>query len=277
MDYAGIVKDVVEQQKVAPIDMLGIGDAAGEYAYLCSKKDSYVRTIRDVDNLCKNGRSNSRILEIGSFLGTVSISMKKLGYNVSALDIPEFHQSSSLRNLYRKNGIPFDGLNLKHSKLPYEADSLDVVIICEVIEHLNFNPLPVLMEINRVLKKDGCLYIAMPNQARIGNRIKLFLGKSIHNPIEDFFFQLDRKKNMIVGLHWREYTLAETIQIIERMGFEAISKYYFAETGAARTSFLKVVAKKVFYAYPPFRPCQVVIGRKVAAPIHDFWLTDANS
>jgi len=277
MNYDKIVQDVIEEHQVSPIDMLGIGDATGEYTYLNSHKDSYIRTVRDVDSLYKNDRTTRHILEIGSFLGPVSISLKRIGYSVSALDIPEFYISSSLRTLYEKNGIPFCGLNLRHFRLPYESNSLDLVIACEIIEHLNFNPLPVLKEINRVLKNDGYIYIGMPNQSSIVNRIKLFFGKSIHNPIEDFFKQLDRKDNMIVGLHWREYTLIEIIQMIEKMGFNTITKYYFIEKGHAKTGILKTLLKKIIYSFPPFRPSQVVIGRKVTAPIFDFWLTEANS
>ena len=88
MDYHRIVEDAIEKHKVLPIDMLGIG-ATGEYAYLNSHKDSYIRTVRDVDNLCQSERRSSRhILEIGSFLGPVSISLRRMGYSVSALDIP---------------------------------------------------------------------------------------------------------------------------------------------------------------------------------------------
>jgi SAM-dependent methyltransferase len=254
--------------------MLGIGDTSGEYTYLNNLKDSYARTIRDVDNMFKHDRNSRNILEIGSFLGVVSISLKKLGFNVCALDIPEFYQSVTLQSLYERNGIPFNGLNLRNSKLPQASNSLDAVIICEVMEHLNFNPLPVLKEINRVLKNDGYIYIGMPNQAKLGNRIKLLRGRSIKNPIEDFFKQLDRNENMIVGLHWREYTLDETIEIIQKMGFNTVERYYFHP---AKSNFLKEMLNKVVFSYPPFRAYQVVIGKKVLTPTYDFWSTDANS
>jgi SAM-dependent methyltransferase len=280
INYDKIISEEIEKHKDSPVDMLTIGDITSEYRYLKSHQDSYVRTIRDVDNLFKHSDREIRILEIGSMLGVVSISLKKRGYHVYACDIPEFYNSVSLRNLYETNDIPFSGFNLKYAKLPYNSNFFDLVIICEVIEHLNFNPLPLLSDISRVLKNDGYLYISMPNQSNIGNRIMLATGKSIHNPIDDFFRQLDRKSNMVVALHWREYTLSETLLMIEKMGFKAILKYYFAEkdkTGSSFLMFLKWLIKRVLYAYPPFRPCQVVIGQKVTTPVNDFWLTEANS
>jgi SAM-dependent methyltransferase len=277
MDYEKIVRDVIEEHRVSPVDMMGIGDITGEYAYLNSHIDSYVRTVREVDSLYKDCRSSSHVLEIGSFLGPVSISLKRIGYQVSAMDIPEFYKSDSLKKLYENNRIPFVGLNLKRCKLPYESDLFDVVIACEVIEHLNFNPLPVLKEINRILKTNGRIYIGMPNQSSIVNRVKLIFGRSILNPIDDYFRQLDRSVNMIVGLHWREYTLDETIQMTEKMGFKIISKYYFAEKGQAKKNIFMKMLLGLLYSYPPFRRSQVVIATKIMVPNYDFWMTDANS
>lgn len=275
MDYDKIVQEIIEEHKASPVDMLGIGDGEGEYNYLNHLKESYIRTVRDVDNLYKNEKNSRSILEIGSFLGPVSIALKRIGYKVSASEIPEF--SSKLRPLYEKNGISFHSLNLKHSKLPFESNSFDVVIMCEVLEHLNFNPLPILKEMNRVIKNDGYIYIGMPNQANLHNRIKLLLGKSIHNPLDDYYRQLDKNENMIVGLHWREYTLPETMQLIEKMGFKTFDKYYFMGKETLSPNPIKRLIKKIAYSHPPCRPFQVVIGKKVMSPDYDFWSTEANS
>lgn len=277
MNYDALVQETIDAHKVTPVDMLGIGDASGEYAYLNSHRHSYVRTVGDVDGLYGYARGATRVLEIGSFLGAVSVSLKTLGYDVSSLDIPEFHGSASLRALYERNGIRYDGVNLRSYSLPYESESFDVIVICEVIEHLNFNPLPVLKELNRILKQGGHLYIGMPNQSHVVNRVRLSLGRSIHNTIDDYFKQLDLTDNMIVGLHWREYTLPETVEMLGRMGFETTRAYYFTEKGTGGSGSIRTAVKHLLYAYPPFRPYQVVIGRKISVPAYNFWLTAANS
>ncbi len=94
--------------------MLEIGDSTGEYNYLNTHKNSFIRTVCDIDNLYKDSKRRN-ILEIGSFLGPVSISLKKIGYSVYALDIPEFYQSPALRFLYKKNAIPSVRVNLKNT------------------------------------------------------------------------------------------------------------------------------------------------------------------
>lgn len=277
MNYDRLVQDVIDEHRVSPIDILGIGDMSGEFIYLESLKSSYIRTVMDVDSLFKSDKSSKHILEIGSYLGVVSIALKRLGYRVSALDIPEFHRSDALKKLYANNGIPFTGMNLKYTQLPYESNSIDVVIACEVFEHLNFNPLPVFSEINRVLGSDGYIYIGMPNQASFVNRLKLIFGKSIHNPIEDYYRQLDRNDNMIVGLHWREYTLSETTILIEKMGFETVYSYHFSDNAPLRSGLAWMLLRRILYLYPPFRSFQVVIGKKKRNVKNDFWITEASS
>ena len=277
MDYARLVQDAIDEHRASPVDLLGIGDAAGENAYLNLARESYVRTVRDVDSLFRPGGEGRNILEIGSFLGPVSVALRKIGYGVSALDIPEFQASERLRALYARHDIPFAGLNLRLAPLPYAPASFDAVIFCEVMEHWNFNPLPVLQEVNRVLKTGGYVYIGMPNQAGIANRMKLLLGSSIHNPVGDFFKQLDRRSNMIVGLHWREYTQQEAVDLIEGMGFETTAKYFFVEAVRVDAGLLRRFARAAVFAYPAFRPSQVVIGRKVATPARAFWRTEANA
>jgi hypothetical protein len=116
----------------------------------------------------------------------------------------------------------------------------------------------------------------MPNQASITNRINLLRGKSIHNPVQHFFSQLDKSKNMIVGLHWREYTLSETIEILGKMGFQIKKAYYF-NTVPLNNSWLKSILDFFVYIVPSFRHFQVVIGQKCNKMNYSFWLTDANS
>ena len=277
MNYAQILDDVVEQYRESPIDMLDINDGDNEFIYLNHLKSSYIRTIADIDRFLAGDRTRKNILEVGSFLGPVSISLKKLGFNVFATDIPEFYQSERLRALYGKHDIPFEGLNLRGATLPYESNSMDAVVMCEVLEHLNFNPLPVLLEINRILKNDGVIYIGMPNQANLGNRLLLLLGKSIRNPISDFFSQLNRNGNMIVGLHWREYTINETAEMLERMGFSIIEKYFFQPEYPRHLNYFIKILKKIAFAFPSFRSFHVVVGRKYSTPSHNFWITEANS
>jgi len=272
MDYTTLVNNIISTYKDNPIDILGIGAGEGEYEYLQNLRYSYARTVNDVAPLLKKG---DKILEIGSLFGVVSTALTQLGYNVTGTDIPEFHASAKLQELYKKNNIGFDKVNLHSYSLPYPDESFNMVIICEVLEHLNFNPLPVLKEINRVLKKGGYIYIAMPNQSCIDNRLKMLLGRSIHDPIQYFFDQLDSSKNIIVSRHWKEYTMAEAVEMVDRMGYEITRYYYFSENGPRKTTVLTMF-RMLSYAIPSLRSSLVVIGKKRPnPPIHNFRFTES--
>jgi ubiquinone/menaquinone biosynthesis C-methylase UbiE len=273
MDYTSLVDNIILTYKDNPIDLLNIGAGETEYAYLNELKYSYVRTISDVVPLLQKGM---KILEVGSLFGVVSIALKQLGFSVTGIDIPEFHQSVRLRKLYAKHDIPFDKANLRHYKLPYLDKSFDMVIACEVIEHFNFNPLPVFQEINRVLKNGGYVDIATPNQACIDNRLKLLIGRSVHERIQYFFDQLDRNKNIIVSTHWREYTMKEAVEIFERMDFQIIRKHYFKENGPTKMG-IESFIKWFFHLIPSLRTSLAITARKEKDSKYDFWFTEANS
>lgn len=238
-----------------------------EYEYSLGHHSSYVRTISDIIKVTEKGAT---VLELGAFTGVVSIALSRLGYDVIASDIPEFFDRENVRSYYKKEGIPTLPLNLRGSRLPFNNSSIDVVCMCETLEHLNFNPLPLLKEINRVIKPGGIIYVAMPNFSRVANRIKALLGLPIYSPIEDYLKQLSREHNMLVGLHWREYTMNETKWMLSKMGFSIKKAYYFSELN---TGFFRRATNFI----PSLRQSVVVIASKSSSPDYDFWVTDANT
>jgi len=261
VNYSKLIEEIILSYENNPIDLLSLGEGSTEYQYLQDLKYSYSRTVKDVSFLSPNGAS---VLEIGALFGVTAIALKQLKFDVAVTEIPEFFASNKLQELYKKHAIRFDSLNLKDYRLPYPDESFDVVILCEVLEHLNFNPLPVLAEISRVLKKGGFIYIAMPNQACFDNRVKSILGKSIHSPIQYYFNQLDASKNFIVSIHWREYTMAEATEMLNKTGFSIEREYYFSENGPRKSTIFSMF-RQFLYLFPSLRSSLVVIGKKLEA------------
>lgn len=60
-------------------------------------------------------------------------------------------------------------------RLPYESGSFDVVILAEVIEHLESHR-PIVAEIGRILRPGGHLILTTPNIARLHSRLHFFLS-----------------------------------------------------------------------------------------------------
>ena len=255
-----ILDQVINDYEKNPVDLLGIGDGNGEYKYLVNARHSYKRTVEDVIGLFPEQQSGDveviKILEIGAFLGVVSLTLARLEAKVTALDIPEFVSNERLQQRYRQSGVESVAVNLKDYSLPFDSGTFDLVIMCETLEHLNFNPLPVMAEINRILRVDGHLYLALPNLASLPNRFNLLCGRSIHNPLEDFVAQLSNQNNMIVGLHWREYVRDELLEMVTLSGFKCVRHTYELPVVASRLAFL------LYRLFPTLRPAQNLLAQK---------------
>ena len=63
----------------------------------------------------------------------------------------------------------FKLFNSETELYPYEDATFDVVLFCEILEHLIVDPIKAIAEINRVLKQGGYLILTTPNAARLDN------------------------------------------------------------------------------------------------------------
>ena len=271
-EHEQLLDSVIRELLDDPVDLLSIGDGAGESAYLDHSRRSYLRTVRDVVRLAEElpvERSQIRILEIGAYLGVVSCTLACLGFAVTAIDLPEFMGNERLVARYRRYNVDTFAANLRDYALPAPTAAFTVVIMCETLEHLNFNPLPVLTEVNRVLSAEGYLYLSLPNQASLVNRAKLVSGRSIHNPVGDFAAQLSDEDNMIVGIHWREYTGSELQELVLSSGFSILSHDFYTTHQAS------LPARILYRFFPRLRGNQTLIARKSAESPAGFRFCDA--
>ena len=156
-----------------PPDLLNLNNMQGEFLYLKQLEPSYRRTFTLADTLVAEGSS---ICELGSYLGIISYSLTLAGHAVDACDIPSYYSNSSVKNYFLTKGVNTHSFNLRDYKIPFEDNRYDLLICCEVLEHLNFNPLPILQEINRILKMNAYLYIGIPNSANLLNRFRAFFS-----------------------------------------------------------------------------------------------------
>jgi SAM-dependent methyltransferase len=122
------------------------------------------RFLETADLIKSRMKPNSRIIEIGasdaSFKDTVVIEHE----NISWLTVDK----------YGNPDIQGD-LNGRTAHIPVEDESIDIVICTEVLEHLTLGSYLV-KEINRVLKKEGCAIISVPNIVSLKSRIQILFG-----------------------------------------------------------------------------------------------------
>ena len=228
--------------------------------YLNDHRHEYIRTVQDVAQYLPHG---ARVLEIGAFFGTVSISLSRLGFELTASDIPEYMSLPEQKARFSQYGVHTASIRLQDYTLPFKDNSFDAVIMCEVLEHLNFNPLPLLKDINRILSNRGLLYLSLPNLAKISNRLSLLRGQSIQVSVESFFKQLDPDEPEIANGHWREYTMKDIQIMLTKLGFSIDSQYYFSLSECQNNKSLRKRLGRAFYKiFPQFKENQTTLAIK---------------
>jgi SAM-dependent methyltransferase len=115
-------------------------------------------------------------------------------------------------------GLAYHNANLELTALPFEENSFDLVLFCEVLEHLTVDPLHAMQELKRVLKPGGRLVLTTPNAARLENVSAFVEGRNIYDPYS---------KYGPYGRHNREYTRHELSLLLTHCGFE-IETFYTA-------------------------------------------------
>jgi len=185
-------------------------------AYLARDFGRFVRTL----DLCRDQRGTC--LEIGASpyfnsvllreYGDPSLAVTRTNYfgpdNGAGVDYIAY-ASRRFPDLAR-HALPYDHFNIETDRCPYPDASFDMVLLCEVLEHLTCDPLPALREIARVLKPGGRLVLTTPNVASLRNMFQIFRGQNIHDRYSGYG---------AYGRHNREYTLPEVEQLLAHCGF----------------------------------------------------------
>jgi ubiquinone/menaquinone biosynthesis C-methylase UbiE len=115
-----------------------------------------------------------KYLEIGAGDGSLALTLINNFSHLALIEISE-KRIEMLSKLFDGKNVEILTTILDHENLPYSDNTLDVVVMVDVIEHL-IDPIRVCNEIQRVLKKGGILIIGTPNIAKITRRIKLAAG-----------------------------------------------------------------------------------------------------
>ena len=106
--------------------------------------------------------------------------------------------------------IDFTNINIERDPLPFDTETFDVVLLCEVLEHFTNDPVKALLHIRRVLKTNGYLVLTTPNVARLANVTRLITGSNLYDPYSGYG---------PYGRHNREYTQEEIVRLLKYLGF----------------------------------------------------------
>ena len=117
--------------------------------------------LKKLQRYQKKGKS---LLDVGCSTGFFLDEAKKKGWQARGVELSRW----AAKIAREKFGIEVINSTLKQAKLP--ANSYDVIVLHDTIEHV-LNPREMLIEIRRILKPDGVVYINTPDIQSLASRV----------------------------------------------------------------------------------------------------------
>jgi SAM-dependent methyltransferase len=160
----------------------------------------------------------ARVLELGAVPYYFTILMQRFTEILpDTLSFFEFEESEAtkhtVQNVNTGERYEFDyrAINIETDLFPFADNCYDLVLCCEILEHLLINPSHMLYEAHRVLRPGGHILITTPNVLRWSNLWALLRGANIYDRYHG---------NGIYGRHNREYAPAEVAELLKTNGYQ---------------------------------------------------------
>ncbi len=175
-----------------------------EQTYYGSRKKSFKRFLLfPLQPLLRSVKvqKNARLLDVGCGEGTFLDKMKKYEMEVQGVDFSEVAISRA-----KEKGLSVFHGSLKEARFPNEF--FDVITINHVFEHL-YDPIETLVEIKRILKKDGVVILGTPNVDSLGSHL---FGK--------FWMPLETPRHLFL------YSMRTMRLISKKVGFKIVKQSF---------------------------------------------------
>jgi len=173
-------------------------------------------------NLLPRLTGNVRALELGAppYLLTVLIK-KYLGYEVTTANfLGDYGEAGHGEDEFVITSTRFREshtfrcklFNVELDTFPFPDGHFDLVLCCELIEHLLINPSHMLREAHRVLKPGGWFFLSTPNVTSLHYIAALLRGRNVLHPYTG---------DSAYARHNREYAPDELAKLLKLHNFDA--------------------------------------------------------
>ncbi len=179
-------------------------------------------------------KKGSKVLDVGSGSGEFLSLMQRAGWGVSGV---EYAQNTS--NFARDN-LGLNVLNKDLLETNFEDGYFDLVTLWDSLEHLH-KAGETLLEINRILKKDGILVISCPN---IDNLCVLLFKDSwyTNSPRHLYQFSSEGIKSFLAKTNFKPFKILYKAGYFEPIGFVVTFKNWLL--AKSRRTFKAAVKSK---------------------------------
>jgi len=208
-----------EEREIADYLRSFLEDPDDEQGYVQQHLRRLVGTIQRIP---PPQRSTAQLLELGSLFSLAPAIQRFCGYRsivgTSWWEGEDREVERTYRQLRGGNDqltIPIHNFNVEQDPFPFADRTFRVVLCCELIEHLQRDPMHMLWECNRVLEEDGYLLLTTPNITSCRSIEGVLTG---YSPYHFSQYNLDPPFDR----HHREYAPAEVEAALRAAGFEVL-------------------------------------------------------
>lgn len=166
------------------------------------------------------GSGRPRSLDVGCGYGTLSVFLANLfDGEVHCIDMLEDRFDPGLA---QRNGLRFVAGNIEiDDALPWPGP-FDLIVLTEVLEHLNYYPVPTLIKLRDALAPDGRLFLSTPDGGEWG-RVTTYYQSLDEMPLpETAIPYLESGEWDYVDAHIWQYTQDELERVVAEAGFRVI-------------------------------------------------------
>jgi SAM-dependent methyltransferase len=185
---------------------------AAQNPYVQSHLLRYRHTLAALERWLPNQRDAA--LEIGtSWLFAILL---KAEFGFSTVDVTDRDPGTDAKivtaTFPSAGALRAFNLDLESDPIPAADAQYDLVLCCEVLEHLDVDPMFMLAEINRTMKLGGRLLLTTPNVTSARNVLKILNGYAPH-------FYMQYRKDRSPYRHNIEYAPDQVSGLIEAAGY----------------------------------------------------------
>jgi SAM-dependent methyltransferase len=189
----------------------------GARAYLKKHVPRLARTLA----LAPPPGSTGRVLELGCYMQITPLLERLCGYRevrggyfgkLGRVD------RKTMQFPDREFVCMIDHFDAERDAFPYPDEHFDLVIAGEIIEHMTYDPMHLLLESRRILQEGGYVLVTTPNIASITSVAKTLGGRDNPQIYPNYKTPLPGAEEEIG--HVREYTLFELGETVQSAGFE---------------------------------------------------------
>lgn len=149
-------------------------------------------------------KPGASILDFGCGPCDKTAVLRFLGFKCSGYDdlLDGWHQAADTKEKIQKFASECEiDLRLPDDReFPFQAESFDMIMLHDVLEHLHDSPRDLLVWLLTLCRPGGYLFVTVPNAANVRKRIHLLIGKTNLPLFDQYYWSPDPWRG-----HVREY------------------------------------------------------------------------